>query len=75
MVRFTILKNFKFIRYFSSNYPINYYDLYSKLRLLETKIDRLERQIDNNDYITRYIIRYNKKSKKKIANMLSELEN
>lgn len=64
MFRFTILRTTPYVRRFFSNYSLNNHELCIKLRLLETKIERLEQKIDPSDYMTNYMIKYNKRSKK-----------
>ena len=66
MFRFTILRTTPCVRCFFSNYSLSNRELYIKLSLLETKIERLEQKIDPSDYMTNYMIQYNKRSKKKI---------
>ena len=67
-----ILKTTAYTGRFFSNYSLSNHSLCIKLRLLETKIERLERKIDPSDYMTNYMIQYNKKSKKNLKKLLIE---
>ena len=72
MFRFTILRTTPYVRCFCSNYSLNNHELCIKLRLLETKIERLEQKIDPSDYMTNYMVQYNKRSKKKLKKLLTK---
>jgi len=72
MFRLNILKTTAYTGCFFSNYSLSNHALCIKFRLLETKIERLEAKIDPSDYMTNYMVQYNKRSKKNLKKLLTE---